>query len=567
MAQVEELLSKIKREGEEREAQRKAAKSGLPYFDVASTPVQVDSLSLISEEKARRIKAAPFQLRDKKAAIAVYDPDSNEIKNWLKELESQGIEAKLFVASLSSLEHIWAGYKYAARPAPEITGRITIEQAHFESFVKKLTDLESVKNEIVNFDIKTSPTSQLLEIILGGALSNRASDIHFEAEEKDVRLRYRIDGLLHDVVPDLAKEIYPSLVSRIKLLSNLKINVQDQPQDGRFTINLGQKEIEIRASIIPSEFGETIVMRVLDPSAIRLKLADLGLRPDDLEIIDRELKAPNGMILNTGPTGSGKTTTLYTFLVHKQTPEVKIITIEDPIEYHLEDIEQTQVDEEAGYTFANGLRSIMRQDPDAILVGEIRDQETAEIAIQAALTGHLVFSTVHANSASGAIPRLLDLRVKPESIGPALNLVIAQRLVRRLCGDCKIPEKISAEVKAGVDKFLRSLPPRVDKSIYKEIKIFKPKGCAKCGGLGYKGRVAIFELMEVGEAMEELISERVSEAAVQRQALKQGMVTMQQDGVLKVISGVTTLEEVEAVTGQIEFFDLGARPSVDGHLG
>ena len=282
-------------------------------------------------------------------------------------------------------------------------------------------------------------------------------------------------------------------------------------------------------------------------------MGDLGLRKDDLEIIESELKRPNGMVLNTGPTGSGKTTTLYAFLKHKRSPEVKIITIEDPIEYHLEGIEQTQVDPEANYTFANGLRSLMRQDPDIILIGEIRDKETAEIAIQAALTGHLVFSTIHANQGSGAIPRLVDLGVKPTSIGPALNLIIAQRLVKRLCENCKVKVRIEPGIKNKFDKFLKNMPERVDKEGHREINLYEPKSCAKCQGSGYKGRVAIYELLKVSKEIEQLMNKGAGEIEIQEFAAKQGMVTMQQDGILKVISGITTIEEVEKVTGPVDF--------------
>jgi len=553
MAKTEELLVKIRREGEEREAQRKAAKASIPYFNATSTPVQIDALVLIAEPEARRVKVAPFQFKNKVAAIAVFDPESAETKKFIAGLKAKDIEAKLYAASMSGLEHVWAGYKFAPKKSVEITGRVDIETGRFQDLLKKLTDLEKTKKEVLGFDFKTFNTGQLLEVLLAGALANRASDIHFDAEEKDARIRYRIDGLLHDVVPELNKEMYPFLVNRVKLLSNLKINVTGQAQDGRFTIGLGTKEIELRVSVIPSEFGETIVMRVLDPDSINLKLSDLGLRGDDLVIVEEQLRAPNGMILNTGPTGSGKTTTLYAFLLHKRNPEINIITIEDPIEYHLEDIEQTQVDDEAGYTFANGLRSMMRQDPDVILVGEIRDQDTGEIAIQAALTGHLVFSTVHANSAAAAIPRLLDLKVKPQSIGPALNLLIAQRLVRRLCKNCKVAAPATPEVKAKVEKFLKALPKRVDRAQYKDIKMFQPKGCAVCNNIGYKGRVAIFELLEVETEIEEMLGGNITEAATQRQALKQGMVTLQQDGVLKVITGLTTFEEVEDAAGAIEW--------------
>ena len=546
-----DMLGKIQREGEEREARRKAEELGLLYLDVKTTPVQLEAFKIISEEKARQFKVAPFQFKAKTVALASADPSLAE--PLVKELTGQGWKINLFVISQSALKSLWANYKSLPKKSAQITGKVSIEQEKFDELFKKLTSLEAVKKEIANFDFKTQSTGQILEVVLAGAMSSRASDIHFEAEEKDIRFRYRVDGLLRDVIPEFDKKLYPMIVSRIKLLSNLKLNVKDQPQDGRFTISHGGKDIEIRVSLIPSEYGETIVMRVLDPSAIQLKLSDLGIRADDLKIVEKELNAPNGMILNTGPTGSGKTTTLYAFLLHKQKPEIKIITIEDPIEYHLEDIEQTQVNEQSEYTFAGGLRSIMRQDPDVILVGEIRDEETSGIAIQAALTGHLVFSTVHANSAAGAIPRLLDLKVKPASIGPALNLVIAQRLVRRLCPDCKQPDKISPETQKNIEKFLKNLPTRVDKKPYGEINVFKAKGCAKCGQLGYKGRVAVFELMEVGDEMEGLISESIGEAAIKKQSLKQGMVTMQQDGILKVLSGVTTLDEVGEITGDINW--------------
>lgn len=549
---LDEQLAKIRREAEEKDAQNRASKAGVQYFNLATTPVQIDALKLLPEKEARRFKVAPFQFKEKEVALAVLDPQSKETKNVVKKLEQKGYKLKLFTVSQSSLENVWKFYQYVPPPSEEITGKVTIAEKRIEELFQKLTDLEKVKQEILDFDFRKFQTGQILEVVLAGALNNRASDIHFEAEEKAVRVRYRVDGLLHDVMTNLPSDVYKFIVSRIKLLSNLKLNVIDAPQDGRFTVVVTGKEIELRVSIIPSEFGETIVMRVLDPDSIKMTLPQLGLREDDLEIIKRELVSPNGMILNTGPTGSGKTTTLYAFLLSKLSPEIKIITIEDPIEYHLGGIEQTQVDSEAGYDFAGGLRSLMRQDPDVILVGEVRDKETAEISIQAALTGHLVFSTIHANSAAGAIPRFLDLKIKPTSIGPALNLIIAQRLVRRLCEHCKTEEKTSGELSGKIKKFLAELPKRVDKSRY-EPKIYKPKGCKKCGNIGYRGRIAIFELMEVGDAIEGMISPVVSEGAVFKQALKQGMVTMQQDGILKVMSGVTTFDEVENLTGPLRW--------------
>jgi len=558
---LNEQLLKIRREAEEKDAERKSQAGGLNYLNLTRTPVQVDALKLVPEEEARRSLAAPFQFKQKEVALAVLDSKSAGVQSVIKKLQADGLEVKVFVVSSTSLNHILSFYKFVMPPSEEITGKVSIEPKRVEELFKKLTDLSKIKEELLDFSAKggsssggkTFPTGQILEVVLAGALNNRASDIHFEAEEKGVRLRLRIDGLLHDVLNNLSYDIYRFLISRIKLLSNLKLNVTDAPQDGRFTIALTNKEIELRISLIPSEFGETIVMRILDPSAIQITLTQLGLRPDDLAIIEEELKSPNGMILNTGPTGSGKTTTLYAFLLSKLNPEIKIITIEDPIEYHLGGVEQTQVDTEVGYDFAGGLRSLMRQDPDVILVGEVRDKETSDIAIQAALTGHLVFSTVHANSAPGAIPRFLDLGVKPASIGPAMNLIIAQRLVRKLCENCKVEEKASPEFELKLKKFISGLPKRLGKKDFEKIRIFKPKGCPKCVGIGYKGRIAVFELLEVGDAIEALISPSVGEAAILKQAMKQGMITMQQDGILKVISGITTFDEVEGVTGPIHW--------------
>ncbi len=553
---LEEQLLKIRQAAAEREAQREAAKAGVSYLDLTSVPVKVDALKLIPENRARRLKVATFELKQSTVALAVLDPEDPATKELIKELGAQDFQVKVFVSSLKGLEHLWSFYRFAVPEKAPITSRVNIAKERIIDLTAKLATLKNAQKAISAFDFQTLSVTEFLEIVFAGALANRTSDIHFEPEEKAVKLRYRIDGILHDVVAALSREFYPSVVSRIKLLANLKINVRDRPQDGRITIGLATKDVELRVAIAPSEYGEIIVMRVLDPDAINITLPQLGLRADDLAIIETEIKRPNGMILNTGPTGSGKTTTLYAFLRSVHNPEIKIITIEDPIEYHLEGIEQTQVDTEAGYTFANGLRSMMRQDPDMILVGEVRDKDTAEIAIQAALTGHLVFSTVHANEAAGAIPRLLDLGVKPQSIGPALNLIIAQRLVRRLCQFCKIKEKNRPDLEAKIKSFLNKLPGRVNRADYEKLEIYKPnqKGCDQCGIFGgYKGRIAIYELLQTASEVQELIMKQAGEAAIQNFALKSGMVTMQQDGILKVINGMTTLEEVEEVTGPISW--------------
>lgn len=547
--ELEDKLAQLRKEGEERAAKKLAAKLNLKYLSLTTTPISVEALMLIPREVAQKAQIAVIEKKVKKLAAVSTNPQSEETKKVIKDLESRGMEVSVFVVSPSGFEYVLSYYKFVGKKAEEITGRVKIKKTFS---AEELNTLEKIKTVLGQQEFLGSNAGDILEIVLDSAMATRASDIHFEPSETDAKLRLRIDGLLHDVFI-ITKSFYPFLVSRVKLLSNLKLNIADEPQDGRFTIKFAKKDVEVRVAVAPAQFGEVIVMRILDPDAINLNLSDLGIRDDDLEIIMAQLKRPNGLVLNTGPTGSGKTTTLYAFLQHVKSPEIKIITVEDPIEYHLEGIQQTQVDEEAGYTFADGLKSIMRQDPDIILVGEIRDKETAEIGIQAALTGHLVFSTVHANSSAGAIPRLLDLGVKVVSIGPALNLVIAQRLIRRLCKNCKIPAPVNDDTKNKIQKFLEKLSARVKKENYKDIKFFEPKGCEACNNTGYKGRVAIYELLAMEPEMEELILKQTGETALHKYAVERGMTTMQQDGILKIINGLTTIEEVESATGPIEW--------------
>ena len=550
---LREKLQKMRREAEERDAQRRAAKLKYPYIDPRTAPINIEALSLIPQEEAEITKLAVIEIKQKNLAIAIYDPLVPETKKITDSLIAKGYNLSFLISSLSGLKAIWDFYRFVPKAKERITGQIRLERTRLNELRKSLTSLENIKRALEKVGADSAYTAQVLEIVLAGSLSNRASDIHFEPKEKRVKLRIRIDGLLYDVWEELSHSAYNPILSRIKLLSGLKINVHDEPQDGRFSISLPEKTIEIRTSVMPSEFGEAIVLRILDPETIRLSIKDLGFREDDLEIIQKELVRPNGAILNTGPTGSGKTTTLYTFLSHVQTPETKIITIEDPIEYHLGGIEQTQVNPEVGYTFASGLRSALRQDPDTILIGEIRDLETAEIAMHSALTGHLVFSTLHTNDASGAIPRLLDLGVKSQIVAPALNIVIAQRLVRRLCEFCKEPIEISSGLKERVEKFLNKLPGRVNKESFKNFQIFKPKGCEQCNHLGYKGRIAIFEMLLVTDKMKDLISREPIETEIKRLAIEEGMITLAQDGILKTLRGVVTSEEVERVVGALEW--------------
>ncbi len=547
---LSDTLIKARQAGEEREAERRAKELGLPYVNLNISPLEVEALALIPEARSRDLQVAIFEANESRAALAAAKPGDSRVLELIRELEKQNRKVVVCVASLRGLNHAWESYRFATKPTKEITGRVAIEKERVQELRTKLVGLPQIEAALQKFDYQEGSVTEFLEVTLAGALANRASDIHFEPEEKGVKLRYRIDGILHDVAKSMPVFFYRKTTSRLKLLSGIKLNIQNHPQDGRFTIELPEKAIEIRVAMAPAEYGEIIVLRILDPDSI-LSLTDLGIREDDLALIQIELDRPHGMILNTGPTGSGKTTTLYAFLSAKKTPEIKIVTIEDPIEYHLEGIEQTQVDEEGGYSFANGLRSILRQDPDSILVGEIRDQETAEIALQAALTGHLVFSTIHANEAAGAIPRLLDLGVKPTSIGPGMNLIISQRLVRRLCEQCKKPMSLDARQLKRFADFVGQLPERVAKANYAEIKLWRPEGCEACGNLGFKGRVGIYEILVTDEALEPLILSKAGETELARYAEKRGMVTMQADGVLKALRGITTVDEVIRETGQL----------------
>ncbi len=431
--------------------------------------------------------------------------------------------------------------------AKKITGEIIISESAKKEIEKQVKDILEFKKKIESSLQKN--TTELWEIILTSAIILDSSDIHIEPEEKRAKLRIRIDGVLQDIFY-FDPKVSQALISRVKLLSGLKLNVSDRPQDGRFSILLGDLPIEIRASSLPSEYGETVVLRILNPKKL-IELESMGLRKDLLEIFLQQIKKPNGMIIVTGPTGSGKTSTLYAFLKKINNPEIKVITIEDPIEYHLEGISQTQVDSAKGYDFSSGLRSIMRQDPDAVLVGEIRDLETASIALQAALTGHLVFSTLHTNDAAGTIPRLLALEEKPANIAPAINMAIAQRLVRRACPKCVKMEKISPEEFAEIKKALQGLPKNIKiPAISLSAKIPKAKGCKYCNSTGYKGRVAIFEALVNDNEIERFILTSPAASSLRDLAIKKGMIPMRQDGFIKVLEGATTIEEINKATAE-----------------
>ncbi len=441
--------------------------------------------------------------------------------------------------------------KQAPLEASPLTGQVEISQEIIQGLQKTIKDIAGLTN-FLSKNLSKDIT-KLMETILTGSIILGASDIHFEPEQKRIKFRLRIDGILHDVF-FFEPADYKAILSRVKLLSGIMLNITDKAQDGRFSILFNQQPIETRVSSLPSEYGETIVMRILDPKSL-IEAENLGIRQDMLSVFEKEIRQPNGMIIVTGPTGSGKTTTLYAILKKIQNPEIKIITIEDPIEYHLEGISQSEVNPKKGYSFVAGVEAIVRQDPDVILVGEIRDFETAQIALQASLTGHLVLTTLHTNDATGTIVRLMALGEKPNNIAPALNLAVGQRLIRKICPDCQQQKKVTEKELSRIKKEIETLPKDVKERIELpnldlSLKIPKPKGCQKCNGTGYKGRVGIFEFFLVDDEMEGFIAKSPNIAELKQKAKEKGMATMKQDGIIKVLQGITTLDEVEKATGE-----------------
>jgi type IV pilus assembly protein PilB len=539
-------IQTLYKQEEEDLAQLLSQRYGVPYIDLSAVPINTDALRLINEETARANKVAAFGILGKKLQVATFAPQRDETKMILKQLEDKGYTVLPFMASTASLDKAWGRYKDLSFAFETKAGSLDISSEDIEEFLKKVQSIDDISKliqEALSLK-KTYRTSRLLSIIMAGALSTKASDIHIEPEEGYTRLRYRLDGVLINIL-QFDKDSYGLLLSRIKLLSNLKLNVKESAQDGRFSVKIYQDDIEIRTSILPGAYGESIVLRILNPRSISVPMEELGIPPRLLKILEHEIRKPNGMILTTGPTGSGKTTSLYAFLRKVHTPEIKIITIEDPIEYHLPGIVQTQVENKKGYTFAAGLRSALRQDPDVIMVGEIRDEETAEIAINASLTGHLVFSTLHTNNAAGAFPRLIDLGINPKVMTSAITMAMAQRLVRKLCAKCRKESPISPEKSKIIKQIIDSLPK--DQGYTGELKNFEAVGCAECNNTGYKGRIGIYEAVKTDEAVENIILDNPSEREIRKAARPQGILTMSQDGIVKVLTGITSLDELERV--------------------
>lgn len=520
--------------------------SGVPYVNLTNSIIEQDVLSLVPAEIAERFMAVPLAEVSNRLAVAMLDANNVQAVDYLSNRIQRPL--KVFMASEAGIRHVLDQYK-TDLSSVDAAAKVSQE------------DASSSENNDIKTLVQDSPISRALSTILEYAVKARASDVHIEPLEKSLKIRCRIDGVLREVM-QLPKSIEPALVSRIKILSELKIDEHRVPQDGQFAVKVGNKEVDLRIAISPVVWGEQVVIRLLDKSGNTFNLEDMGYAGRALRTIRKGIKQPNGMILTSGPTGSGKSTSLYALIKEIKDDTINIVTLEDPVEYKMDGVNQIQVNAEVGLTFANGLRSILRQDPDVVMVGEIRDAETASLAVQAALTGHLVFSTLHTNSAAGVLPRLLDMDIEPFLIASTVNTIIGQRLVRRVAPKRDaywsnpmetqsilatvghlLPKTQADVAKVSADLGYKDLP-LAGQNAYTLVKGHDTPTTPR----GYKGRAGLYEVMDVSETIQDLIARRSTSAEIQRQASKEGMITMRQDGYLKALTGVTTLEEVNRVT-------------------
>jgi type II secretory ATPase GspE/PulE/Tfp pilus assembly ATPase PilB-like protein len=539
-------LTELLHKEEEDLVQILAGKYNLEYVNLMGTPVNTDAMRLIDEQVAESAQMVAFALINKKVKVAARNPQDEKTLAVLEGLKTKGYEPELYITSTQGLEKAWKMYKDLSFASESRGGSLEISNDEIAAIIDQAKSLPTIISILTNTlsAKKIYRVSRILETIVAGALAVDASDIHLEPEEGYVLLRYRLDGVLRELIR-IDNETYALLLSRIKLIAGMKLNIKKDSQDGRFSIRLAIGDIEVRVSILPGAYNESVVMRLLNPNSINVPLEELGINPKLLTILLEEINRPDGMLLTTGPTGSGKTTTLYSFLKKISNPEVKIITLEDPIEYHLSGIVQTQVNNK-GYTFAEGLRAVIRQDPDIIMIGEIRDNETADIALNSALTGHLVFSTLHTNDAAGTFPRLIDLGANPTIIPSALRVSMAQRLVRRLCPVCKKEAAVDSDVKKEIELTIAGIED-VSAIPTDRSKMWVSVGCDKCNHTGYKGRIGIYEAILMTREIESAVQSSSSDREIWAAAKGQGILTMKQDGVLKVLAGVTSYDELQRV--------------------
>lgn len=546
MVDIDNLLKTISREQEEVHAEERSKQYKIGYINLIGYPLTREILEMIPSDMATKYKIIPYAKIGNQLRVGVVQP-TPEIDEYLLGIgKNVGLKATQFLMSESSYTYSLTYYdKYAAE---EITKAVNRQKEVTEETNYDIKDIKGAA-ELA----KRASTTKLLDTLLIGAAKLNSSDIHLEPSENEFLTRYRIDGVLQDIVR-LPLLQYKQIISRIKFMSKLRMDMNDQPQDGRFSFMLpGDEEISFRVSIMPSAYGESLVLRLLGQEKTILKLDDLGFRPDALAIIKEEISKPHGMILTSGPTGSGKSSTLYSILIELKKPGIKIITLEDPVEYKIQGIEQSQVKPGAGYEFVDGLRASLRQDPDVLMVGEIRDGETAEIAVQAALTGHLLLSTIHANSAPAVFARFLEIGVQPFLLSGSINLIMAQRLVRKVCPFCKVNYTSTPEIWNAIIAVMAPVKSRMPKEILDKINandatLVQAKGCDKCNHTGFTGRQVIVEMITPDENIESMIAKKATISEFEKNAVENGMITMEQDGMMKVLLGQTTVEEVWRVT-------------------
>jgi len=534
---------------EEKATKAKAEFLNIPYINLKEKIIESEVLNEIPEKAALFYKMVPFEKIGNSIKVAMVDPNNIDALDALKFISiKRSINTKIYLVSKNSFNSAVKQYKTFSEELENILENVDKQVIVGEE--KKKEETETKIERIA----EQAPVSKIVNIIITNAVEGRASDIHIEPEENELKIRYRLDGVLHNSLM-LPKKISAAIVSRIKILSNLKIDETRKPQDGRFRFvilsNDGtEKSVDLRVSTFPTVNGEKVAMRILDTSSDIGSLENLGIGKKGLKIINENISRPFGIILVTGPTGSGKSTTLYAMLKILNKEGVNIVTLEDPVEYFMAGINQSQIKAEIGYTFASGLRSILRQDPDIIMVGEIRDKETAELATHAALTGHLVLSTLHTNNAVGVIPRLIDMGIEPFLISSSLNIAIGQRLVRRICKHCAKEIEFSDEIRKLIQEELAEIPDsqKEDLNLKDGIKLFSGEGCKKCKQSGFSGRVGIYEIFQMTAGVESIISSKVTEAEIAKEAKKQEMITIKQDAIIKALKGITTIEEVLRVT-------------------
>jgi type IV pilus assembly protein PilB len=521
----------------------------IPYISLRDMTIDDEVLRMIPEKAMIFYRFIPFEFSEDLLKIGMVSPNDLEALDALKFISIRhGISTKIFLISQGSFDAVMKRQKNFGDELKDV-----LKNADQRIDIKKI-ETEDVNQRDSERITEEAPISKVVDIIISHAVEGRASDIHIESTDRDLRVRYRLDGTLHDSLI-LPRKLGPAVVSRVKILSNLKIDETRKPQDGRFRFNITDKgrsvkAVDLRVSTFPTVNGEKVVMRILDTTSEIANLESLGIRGRALTVLKDNIERPFGIILITGPTGSGKSTTLYALLKLLNKEGVNIVTLEDPVEYYLTGINQSQVKPEIGYTFASGLRSILRQDPDIIMVGEIRDKETASLAMHAALTGHLVLSTLHTNNAAGVIPRLVDMGIEPFLIGSALNIAIAQRLVRKICPYCREEIAISQEEMASVQRELENIPEdqRQDIDITSQPHFYKGKGCKECKNTGSIGRLGVYEVLTMTPEVEKMIHSTVTDTDIAAEAARQGMVTIKQDGIVKAMMGLTTLEEILRVT-------------------